>query len=161
MFADPTMSGWFRDGTVPEGQPAPAMTAADVAARRERHRAHIVIEPRWRAGAYITGDHASHIDLRQLRFRQINDGARPLPSPRYHTPGSRSACVERAGSAETAAGVCCGDRRVHPDAWGMGGRGLLCGSPRAPSGCGHRGPLPQSRSWRMRRELPGAAVGAG
>ena len=46
VFADPTMSSWFRDGTVPEGQPAPAMTAADVAARRERHREHIVIEPR-------------------------------------------------------------------------------------------------------------------
>lgn len=45
VFADPTMSAWFRDGTVPEGQPAPVMTAADVAARRERHRRHIVIEP--------------------------------------------------------------------------------------------------------------------
>lgn len=46
VFADPTMSDWFRDGTVPEGQPAPAMTAADVAARRQRHREHIVIEPK-------------------------------------------------------------------------------------------------------------------
>lgn len=46
VFADPTMSSWFRDGTVPEGHPAPAMTAADVTARRERHRAHIVVEPR-------------------------------------------------------------------------------------------------------------------
>jgi mannose-6-phosphate isomerase-like protein (cupin superfamily) len=45
VFADPAMSSWFRDGTVPEGQPAPPMTAADVAARRERHREHIVIEP--------------------------------------------------------------------------------------------------------------------
>lgn len=45
VFADPAMSSWFRDGTVPEGQPAQPMTAADVAARRERHREHIVIEP--------------------------------------------------------------------------------------------------------------------
>lgn len=45
VFADPTMSNFFRDGTVLEGQPAPPMTAADVAARRERHREHIVIEP--------------------------------------------------------------------------------------------------------------------
>ncbi|HEX5817694.1 MAG TPA: cupin domain-containing protein [Gemmatimonadales bacterium] len=45
VFADPTMSGWFRDGTVPEGDPAPAMTADEVAARRERHREHIVVEP--------------------------------------------------------------------------------------------------------------------
>jgi mannose-6-phosphate isomerase-like protein (cupin superfamily) len=45
VFADPTMSSWFRDGTVPEGAPAPLMTAADVAARRERHREHIVIDP--------------------------------------------------------------------------------------------------------------------
>lgn len=45
VFADPAMSSWFRDGSVLEGQPAPNMTAADVAARRERHREHIVIEP--------------------------------------------------------------------------------------------------------------------
>jgi oxalate decarboxylase/phosphoglucose isomerase-like protein (cupin superfamily) len=45
VFADPAMSSWFRDGTVPEGQPAPPMTAADVAARRARHREHIVIDP--------------------------------------------------------------------------------------------------------------------
>jgi oxalate decarboxylase/phosphoglucose isomerase-like protein (cupin superfamily) len=45
VFADPTMSNYFRDGTVLEGQPAAPMTAADVAARRERHRGHIVIEP--------------------------------------------------------------------------------------------------------------------
>ena len=45
VFADPTMSNYFRDGTALEGQPAPPMTAADVAARRERHREHIVIEP--------------------------------------------------------------------------------------------------------------------
>lgn len=45
VFADPTMSGYFRDGTVAEGEPAPPMTAADVAARRARHREHIVIEP--------------------------------------------------------------------------------------------------------------------
>lgn len=45
VFADPTMSSYFRDGTVPEGEPAPPMTAADVAARRERHREHIVIDP--------------------------------------------------------------------------------------------------------------------
>ncbi|HEX6536439.1 MAG TPA: cupin domain-containing protein [Gemmatimonadaceae bacterium] len=45
IFADPTMSSWFRDGTVLEGEPAPLMTAADVAARRERHREHIVHEP--------------------------------------------------------------------------------------------------------------------
>lgn len=45
VFADPAMSSWFRDGTVREGEPAPPMTAADVAARRERHREHIVIEP--------------------------------------------------------------------------------------------------------------------
>jgi putative monooxygenase len=45
IFADPTMSSWFRDGTVPEGQPAPIFTAADMAARRARHREHIVHEP--------------------------------------------------------------------------------------------------------------------
>lgn len=45
VFADPTMSAWFRDGTVREGEPARPMTAADVAARRARHREHIVIEP--------------------------------------------------------------------------------------------------------------------
>lgn len=45
VFADPTMSNYFRDGTALEGQPAPPMTAADVAARRARHREHIVIEP--------------------------------------------------------------------------------------------------------------------
>lgn len=45
VFADPTMSGYFRDGTVPEGEPAQPMTPADVAARRERHREHIVIDP--------------------------------------------------------------------------------------------------------------------
>ena len=45
VFADPTMSSWFRDGTVPEGQPASAMTAADVAARRARHSGHIVHVP--------------------------------------------------------------------------------------------------------------------
>jgi len=39
------MSSWFRDGSVLEGQPASSMTAADVAARRERHREHIVGEP--------------------------------------------------------------------------------------------------------------------
>lgn len=45
VFADPTMSSYFRDGTVLEGEPAPPMTAADVAARRARHREHIVIDP--------------------------------------------------------------------------------------------------------------------
>jgi mannose-6-phosphate isomerase-like protein (cupin superfamily) len=45
VFADPTMSSYFRDGTVREGEPAPPMTAADVAARRTRHREHIVIDP--------------------------------------------------------------------------------------------------------------------
>ena len=45
VFADASMSSYFRDGTVPEGQPATPMTAADVAARRERHRQHIVIVP--------------------------------------------------------------------------------------------------------------------
>lgn len=45
VFADPTMSSYFRDGTVPEGEPAPPMTAVDVAARRARHREHIVIDP--------------------------------------------------------------------------------------------------------------------
>lgn len=45
VFADPAMSSYFRDGTVPEGEPVLPMTAADVAARRERHRQHIVIVP--------------------------------------------------------------------------------------------------------------------
>ena len=45
VFADPAMSGWFRDGTVHEGEHAPPMSAADVAARRARHREHIVIDP--------------------------------------------------------------------------------------------------------------------
>jgi mannose-6-phosphate isomerase-like protein (cupin superfamily) len=45
IFADPTMSDWFRDGTVAEGQPAPVLTPAEVAARRARHHEHIVIEP--------------------------------------------------------------------------------------------------------------------
>lgn len=45
IFADPTMSSWFREGTVAEGQPAPILTAADNEARRARHRAHIVYEP--------------------------------------------------------------------------------------------------------------------
>ena len=45
IFADPTMSSWFRDGTAAEGQPAAVMTAADVAARRARHHDHIVIDP--------------------------------------------------------------------------------------------------------------------
>ncbi len=45
VFADPTMSSYFRDGTVREGEPAPPMTPADVAARRARHRDHIVIDP--------------------------------------------------------------------------------------------------------------------
>ncbi len=45
VFADPTMSSYFRDGTVREGEPAPPMTAADVATRRARHREHIVIDP--------------------------------------------------------------------------------------------------------------------
>lgn len=45
VFADPTMSSYFRDGTVPEGMSAPPMTAEDVAARRARHREHIVIDP--------------------------------------------------------------------------------------------------------------------
>ena len=45
IYADPTMSNWFRDGTVAKGQPAPVLTPADVAARRARHREHIVIDP--------------------------------------------------------------------------------------------------------------------
>jgi mannose-6-phosphate isomerase-like protein (cupin superfamily) len=45
VFADPTMASYFRDGTVREGEPAPLMTPADVAARRARHRDHIVIDP--------------------------------------------------------------------------------------------------------------------
>lgn len=45
VFADPTMSSYFRDGTVREGEPATPMTAEDVAARRTRHRDHIVIDP--------------------------------------------------------------------------------------------------------------------
>jgi oxalate decarboxylase/phosphoglucose isomerase-like protein (cupin superfamily) len=45
VFADPAMSSWFRDGTVPEGLTAAPMTAADVVARRERNREHVVIEP--------------------------------------------------------------------------------------------------------------------
>jgi mannose-6-phosphate isomerase-like protein (cupin superfamily) len=45
VFADPTMSSYFRDGTVREGEPATPMTAEDVAARRARHREHIVIDP--------------------------------------------------------------------------------------------------------------------
>jgi len=45
IFADPAMSSWFRDGTVPEGEPAPTLTAADMEARRARHREHIVHEP--------------------------------------------------------------------------------------------------------------------
>lgn len=45
VFADPTMSSYFRDGTVREGEAAPPMTAADVAARRAHHAEHIVIDP--------------------------------------------------------------------------------------------------------------------
>lgn len=45
IFADASMSSYFRDGTVLEGEYATPMTAADVAARRERHREHIVIVP--------------------------------------------------------------------------------------------------------------------
>jgi mannose-6-phosphate isomerase-like protein (cupin superfamily) len=45
IFADPTMSSWFREGSVLEGQPAPILTAEENAARRARHREHIVQEP--------------------------------------------------------------------------------------------------------------------
>lgn len=45
VFADPTMSSYFRDGTVREGEAATPMTAEDVAARRARHREHIVVDP--------------------------------------------------------------------------------------------------------------------
>lgn len=45
IFADAAMSSWFRDGSALEGEPAPPMTPADIAARRARHRDHIVHEP--------------------------------------------------------------------------------------------------------------------
>lgn len=46
LFPDPDMSEYFRGQSVPEGQAAAPFSAEEFSAFRERHRDHIVFEPR-------------------------------------------------------------------------------------------------------------------
>jgi quercetin dioxygenase-like cupin family protein len=46
FFSKPGFEDYMRDTSVPEGQPAPPMSPADLEAIRQKHAAHTVYEPR-------------------------------------------------------------------------------------------------------------------